>query len=107
MLTEILLKERGVEDFTVEELVKFKNNPLAMRVCERIAYKNKLHNDYANTVLIAMEQMGYEIEYIADCKKDRDGGSLNKKGKEAEKASAEAGIKEADLIESDEAKLVM
>ena len=106
VLTEILLKERGVEDFTVEELVKFKNNPLAMRVCERIAYKNKLHNDYANTVLIAMEQMGYEIEYIADCKKDRDGGSLNKKGKEAEKASAEAGIKEADLIESDEAKSI-
>jgi hypothetical protein len=106
VLTEILLKERSDEEFSIEELVKFKNNTLAMRVCERIAYKNRLHNDYANTVLIAMEQMGYEIQYIADCKKDRDGGSLNKKGKEAEKASAEVGIKEADLIESDEAKSI-
>ena len=106
VLAEILLKERSSEDFSVEELKSFKNNPLTMRVCERIAYKNRLHNDYANTVLIALEQMGYEIQYVSNRQGDADGGSLNKKGKEAEKASAENGIMEAELINSVEAATI-
>lgn len=86
VLTDIYMSERSDKEFSNAELMRMLNDEDFMRVARRIAYKNRVREDYRNTVLILLEELGYTVGMVAKGGKEfeKEGAAMLESGREAE-----------------------
>ncbi len=102
--SKIMLSETNPSEITPETLGGILKDENKSKVVKRIAYKNQMRQDYINTTLIMLEEMGYDVEYVErDEEKERTGRSTRKQGTDAEKLIRIDNVIKAQLIDDKEA----
>lgn len=85
IMTSTLSSELKRHQFTLEAVNAKMEEKYPRMVVERMAWENRMRNDYNNTLLIMLEQQGYTINRIGVCEETKKSGTnTSNKGKRKE-----------------------
>lgn len=100
VLGDMMAKDYTPEQFTQEAQNELFDDPIVRKILARIEYKNKMKKNYKNKVLIMLEVLGYEIQFIEnEAKQVEVGKNAKKYGSETEKDLRYKGITKARKID--------
>jgi len=103
VLGDMMAKDYTPEQFTQEAQNELFDDPIVRKILARIEYKNKMKKNYKNKVLIMLEVLGYEVQFIEnEAKQVEAGKSAKKYGSETEKDLRYNGITKARKIDDAE-----
>ncbi|OUR59694.1 hypothetical protein A9Q74_16475 [Colwellia sp. 39_35_sub15_T18] len=83
ILIDMINKECS-DDITEEKLVKMMSNIYLKRIANRIAYKNKMRENYEFTVITIYEFLGHKVEFYSNDEENQSGNRNLKAGQKEE-----------------------
>ncbi|GAA6203681.1 hypothetical protein [Thalassotalea sp. SU-HH00458] len=102
-----MINEDHGDELTEDMLNKLVNDVHLKRIAARMAFKNKMRQNYAFTVLSIYEHLGHQVEFIYDSKLQHEGQKKIKNASKEDQKQRHFNILSTDKIDETQAKDIL